>query len=233
MLDGAKPFREDDFAIIAELGFDFARLPMDYRVWTDPKDWTRLREERLKWVDDAVGFGRKHGVHVQLNFHRAPGYTVASPREPKSLWTDAEAQDVCAQHWATFAKRFPGRPESRTELRPVQRAGPGRGRAAQGGGREDVRGDPRRGSRPADRLRRPGLRDQTPDRAGRPGRGDFNPGLRTVPPDPLQGELGRGLRPVAGPPPTRSARTARPGTSRRSSRSPSSPGRRWSGRGWG
>jgi endoglucanase len=110
MADQARPFAEDDFAAIAELGFDFVRLPMDYRIWTDPKDWTKLRDDRLKWVDQAVAMGRKHGIHVQLNFHRAPGYTVASPPEAKSLWTDSEAQDVSALHWGTFAKRFQGVP---------------------------------------------------------------------------------------------------------------------------
>ncbi len=110
MADAAKAFPESDFAAIAELGFDFARLPMDYRAWTDPKDWTKFREDRLGWVDDVVAFGRKHGIHVQLNFHRAPGYTVASPPEPKSLWTDPEAQDVCALHWERFARRFRGIP---------------------------------------------------------------------------------------------------------------------------
>jgi endoglucanase len=110
MSDQARPFVEADFAAIAELGFDFVRLPMDYRTWTDPGDWTRFREDRLKWVDDAVGLGRKHGIHVQLNFHRAPGYTVANPPEPRSLWTDAEAQDACARHWGTFARRFQGVP---------------------------------------------------------------------------------------------------------------------------
>ena len=106
----AQPFREDDFARIAELGFDFVRLPMDYRCWTDPQDWTKLREERLHWIDEAVQFGRKHGVHVQMNFHRAPGYTVANPPEPKSLWTDPEAQDACALHWSRFARRYQGVP---------------------------------------------------------------------------------------------------------------------------
>ncbi len=110
MADRAERFREDDFARIAELGFDFARLPMDYRAWTDPGDWSKFREDRLGWVDEAVAFGRKHGVHVQLNFHRAPGYTVASPPEPKSLWSDADAQDACARHWGTFARRFGGVP---------------------------------------------------------------------------------------------------------------------------
>ncbi len=110
MSPNVQRFRGDDFAQIAELGFDFVRLPLDYRSWTDPNDWTKLREERLKWVDEAVELGRKHRVHVQINFHRAPGYTVAQPSEPKSVWSDSEARDVCALHWGHFAKRYQGRP---------------------------------------------------------------------------------------------------------------------------
>lgn len=105
-----QPFPEEDFAAVAEFGFNFVRLPMDYRCWTDSNDWTKLKEDDLKIVDQAVKFGEKHGVHVQLNFHRAPGYTVASPPEQKSLWTDPEALDVCCQHWAHFATRYQGVP---------------------------------------------------------------------------------------------------------------------------
>jgi hypothetical protein len=28
-----RPFREEDFRLIAKLGFNFVRLPMDYRCW--------------------------------------------------------------------------------------------------------------------------------------------------------------------------------------------------------
>lgn len=107
------PFDERDFALIAELGFNFVRLPMDYRGWVEPGDWTAFREPVLKEIDDAVGFGEKHGIHVQLNFHRAPGYTVAHPAEERDLWKDEEAQRVCALHWAAFAKRYQGVPNSR------------------------------------------------------------------------------------------------------------------------
>lgn len=110
MVSIQKPYREEDFAMIAELGFNFVRLPMDYRCWTESGDWTRFKEEILKQIDDAVGYGRKHGIHVQLNFHRAPGYTVASPPEVKNLWTDRGAQDVCAKHWSLFARRYQGVP---------------------------------------------------------------------------------------------------------------------------
>jgi len=111
-----RPFEERDFAWIAELGFNFVRLPMDYRCWTEPSDWTKLREEVLKDIDAAVRFGQKHGIHVCINFHRAPGYTVASPPEPKPLWTDAEALKVCCLHWAHFARRYKGIPNSQVSF---------------------------------------------------------------------------------------------------------------------
>jgi endoglucanase len=116
MADSQKPFEERDFADIAELGFDFVRLPLDYRSWTDRADLKVLKEPVLKEIDQAVEFGRTHGVHVQINFHRAPGFTVAKPAEPKSLWTDPEILEVCAHHWATFAERYRGIPNNRVSF---------------------------------------------------------------------------------------------------------------------
>lgn len=105
---GNPPFRESDFAILADWGFDFVRLPMSYLCWTDPDNWLKLREAELKDVDHAVEFGRKHGVHVNLNLHRAPGYCVNPPKEPLDLWTDEKALEACAFHWGHLAKRYKG-----------------------------------------------------------------------------------------------------------------------------
>ena len=113
---GDRPFREEDFAWIAELGCNFVRLPLDYRCWTDSSDWTKLREEVLKRLDQAVELGRKHAIHVQLNFHRAPGYTVAQPPERLSLCKDSQARNMCAQHWGHFARRFQGVPSRQLSL---------------------------------------------------------------------------------------------------------------------
>ncbi len=104
------PFVETDFQWISEFGFNFVRLPMDYRTWIKDGDWRKLNEDVLKEIDQAVEWGRQYGIHVCINFHRAPGYTVASPKETKSLWTDPEAQEVCAMHWAAFARRYQGIP---------------------------------------------------------------------------------------------------------------------------
>jgi endoglucanase len=104
------PFKEEDFKMISELGFNFVRLPMDYRAWIKDGDWRSFNENTLKEIDQAVGWGQKYGIHVCINFHRAPGYTVAQPREARSLWYDEEALDVCALHWSAFAKRYKGIP---------------------------------------------------------------------------------------------------------------------------
>ena len=113
---GNPPFLEADIQWIAELGFDFVRLPMSYLCWTDSEDWLKLREEELKHIDDVVEMGRKHGVHVNLNFHRAPGYCVNPPAEPLDLWTDEKALEACSFHWAQFAKRYKGIPNRRVSF---------------------------------------------------------------------------------------------------------------------
>jgi endoglucanase len=119
MVDQQKPFQERDFADIAELGFDFVRLPLDYRCWTAPDNLKSLKEPILKEIDQAVELGRKHGIHVQINFHRAPGFTVAKPAEARSLWTDPEIQGVCAHHWASFATRYQGVPNNLVSFNPL------------------------------------------------------------------------------------------------------------------
>jgi endoglucanase len=106
--DGNPPFLESDFVMMAEWGFDFARLPMSYLCWTDPADWLKVQELELKDIDGAIELGRQHRIHINLNFHRAPGYCVNPPKEPLDLWTDEKALEACAFHWAYFAKRYKG-----------------------------------------------------------------------------------------------------------------------------
>jgi len=102
------PFRESDFAWLADWGFDFVRLPMDYKMWTDVADPYKFDEKSLGEIDEAIEFGRKHGVHVSLNLHRAPGYTVAHPAEKLNLWEDEEAQRQFDFQWSHFARRYKG-----------------------------------------------------------------------------------------------------------------------------
>ncbi len=120
---GRRPFLEEDFRLISKLGFNFVRLPMDYRCWIRGGNWEEFDETTLAEIDQAVAWGQKYGIHVCINFHRAPGYTVASPPERTNLWSDPETQRVCAKHWATFARRYRGIPNERLSFNLMNEPG--------------------------------------------------------------------------------------------------------------
>ncbi|MBN2296063.1 MAG: cellulase family glycosylhydrolase [Pirellulales bacterium] len=108
MVHNNEPFLESDFAWMRGWGFDFARLPMDYRCWTDPADPYKFDDKVLGEIDQAVEWGKQYGVHVNLCLHRAPGYTVANPKEKLDLWKDEEAQRQFDHQWTQFARRYKG-----------------------------------------------------------------------------------------------------------------------------
>jgi endoglucanase len=108
------PYQEWDFDVMAEWGFDFARLPTDYRCWTESPGV--YRENVLREIDQAVGWGRARGIHMNLCLHRAPGYCVNPPAEVLNLWSAAKdgekARRQFAAQWAMFAERYSGIPNA-------------------------------------------------------------------------------------------------------------------------
>ncbi len=106
--DVNQPFKEWDFKMMAEWGFDFARLPMSYHCWSKQDNWFQMDEKILGEIDQAVAYGAKYKVHVNLNLHRIPGYCVNAPAEPLNLWKDEDALKAAVYHWQQFAKRYKG-----------------------------------------------------------------------------------------------------------------------------
>lgn len=107
------PFVEEDFQWIAELGFNFVRLPMDYRCYVEKDDWLKFKESALREIDQAIAFGEKHRIYVCLNLHRAPGFCINPPAEATDLWTSEEALNAFVAHWAMFAQRYRHIPSER------------------------------------------------------------------------------------------------------------------------
>jgi aryl-phospho-beta-D-glucosidase BglC (GH1 family) len=103
-------FTEKEFRIINELGFNFVRLPLDFRTYTQYGNWDKFLETELVKIDKAVEWGIQYNVHVCINLHRAPGYCVNSTTLPVSqqlnLWTDSVAQTAFVNHWKMFANRY-------------------------------------------------------------------------------------------------------------------------------
>ena len=109
--------------MIARLGFNFVRLPLDYRSWITAGDWERIDETAFAAIDQAIQWGVRYGVHVCLNLHRAPGYCVNPPAERRDLFRDTGAQRVCAAHWACIARRYRGIPNRNLSFNPLNEPG--------------------------------------------------------------------------------------------------------------
>ena len=110
-------FREDDFRWTSDWGFNFARLPMDYRFWTARDDSMKIDERKLEPIDRAIRLGERYGVHINIGLHRAPGYCILDSldarvtgirvtKEKTNLWTDSSAQDAFLHQWTVLAQRY-------------------------------------------------------------------------------------------------------------------------------
>jgi endoglucanase len=107
------PFNEKEFKMMSDWGFNFARIPIDYRILISANNWNKMNESAMRRLDKAVEYGIKYDIHICLNLHRAPGYTVASPAETTNLWKQEKPQAAFARMWAFIAERYKNVPNER------------------------------------------------------------------------------------------------------------------------
>ena len=106
---GHKPEPTDERVLdfLAQFGFNFVRIPTDYRFWTDGFDYFRPDESVFCYIDQYIVACRARGIHLSLNLHRAPGYCVnRNDLEKHNLWLDETAQNAFVFLWETFASRY-------------------------------------------------------------------------------------------------------------------------------
>lgn len=110
---GRQPAMPDERALdfMAEFGFNFVRIPTDYRFWTTDFDYFHPDESVFANFDRYLEACRNHGCQMSLNLHRAPGYCInRNDLERHNLWFDQVAQDAFVFLWETFARRYHGVP---------------------------------------------------------------------------------------------------------------------------
>lgn len=110
-------YTQKEFSTIKDLGFNFVRLPLDYRTYTQAGNWNNFIELQVAKIDQAIVWGEQYNVHVCINLHRAPGYCVNPTTLPANqqlnLWTDSVAQKAFVKHWEYFANRYKNIPAER------------------------------------------------------------------------------------------------------------------------
>jgi aryl-phospho-beta-D-glucosidase BglC (GH1 family) len=110
-----KPQLPDERALdfMADFGFNFVRIPTDYRFWTKDFDYLHPDESIFTYFDRYLEACRARGFQMSLNLHRAPGYCInRNDLERHNLWTDQIAQDAFVFLWETFAQRYQGVPST-------------------------------------------------------------------------------------------------------------------------
>jgi endoglucanase len=123
-------FQEDDFRWIRDWGFNWVRLPMDYRFWTDSQDLLKIHEDKVVPIDRAIRMGEKYGIHVNLCLHRAPGYCILDTmdealtgihvtKEKSSVFTDPKMLEAFVYQWTYFADRYKGIPSEKLSFNLV------------------------------------------------------------------------------------------------------------------
>ncbi len=102
-------FTRDDLSLIRDWGFNFVRVPLNYRKWIVGDDIFSANEGWLAIIDKVVEAAHAANLHLSLSFHRAPGFTVSREGpEPLNLWRDVQAQQAFLFHWTTLARRYSG-----------------------------------------------------------------------------------------------------------------------------
>ena len=104
-------FKEEQFKWMKEWGFNFVRMPLDYRCWVkDRKSANReiIDEAGLKPLDEGIAYARKHGIVAMICLHRIPGeYCVAHvDPEPGNIYKDADCLRAAVLHWTMLARRY-------------------------------------------------------------------------------------------------------------------------------
>jgi endoglucanase len=105
------PVDEKALDFLSKYGFNFVRIPTDYRFWTKNFDYTHPDESIFEYLDRYLDACRARRIHMSLNLHRAPGYCInRNDLEKHNLWLDQAAQDAFVFLWETFAHRYNGVP---------------------------------------------------------------------------------------------------------------------------
>ncbi|HEY0734093.1 MAG TPA: cellulase family glycosylhydrolase [Herpetosiphonaceae bacterium] len=104
-----QPPDERALDFMAATGFNFVRVPSDYRFWTKDFDYFHPDESVFAYFDRYLDACRDRGLQMSLNLHRGPGYCInRNDLERHNLWLDPVAQDAFVFTWENFARRYQG-----------------------------------------------------------------------------------------------------------------------------
>jgi endoglucanase len=99
-------FTEEDVTLIARLGYDHVRLPVDEEQLWDESG--RPEEEAFALLNSALDWCAAQGLPVIVDLHILRSHHFNEGDKP--LWTDPKEQDRFVEIWRQLSDRLKGRP---------------------------------------------------------------------------------------------------------------------------
>ncbi len=95
---------EADFETIRSWGMDHVRLPIDYELVED-QDGVYI-EEGFGYIDRAIAWAKKNGLHLVLDLHKTFGYSFDLGYGERGFFDNEAYQERFYRLWEEFAKRY-------------------------------------------------------------------------------------------------------------------------------
>jgi endoglucanase len=108
-------FGESDAALLASLGLNLVRLPINYRHFEDDMRPFEMKEEGFQLLDRAIDRCARHGIYTIIDLHAAPGYQNQhwhsdNPTHWAFFWMHKHFQDRAVHLWEELARRYRDNP---------------------------------------------------------------------------------------------------------------------------
>jgi len=110
---------EKDFKLIAELGFDHVRLPIDEEhFWSE--DGKRM-DDAFESLNNAVNWSIKNNLKIIVDLHVLRSHHFNSP-DSKKLWEEDKAQNDFINFWKQLSGELKKYPNSMVAYEPLNEA---------------------------------------------------------------------------------------------------------------
>lgn len=110
---------EKDFKLIAEMGFDHVRLPIDEEhFWSE--DGERY-EDAFELLHNAINWSLKYNMRIIVDLHVLRSHHFNSP-DSKKLWEEDKAQNDFIDFWKQLSAELKDYPNSMVAYEPLNEA---------------------------------------------------------------------------------------------------------------
>ena len=108
-------FEDGDAALLADLGFNCVRIPVNYRHFERDDRPFELLEEGFERLDSVVRLCADHGIYSVIDLHAVPGgqnqhWHSDNPTHVAAFWQHPHFQDRVVHLWQALAARYRDEP---------------------------------------------------------------------------------------------------------------------------